>query len=597
MLTGNKTSLVLHSLIAVFAVIAFGAGNGMVAAGQPQYETLPIDERFLLADREIDAKMADDEKNEIRKAIMGKGKVLLQVSSIMRGSPPEALKDDQAKYWFDLWYKEYYFASLTHPEHLSKWPEKRQETLKRMEQMPAGAADVHAHLLSLIRQVMLTIAKGNYHPVARYNAMLFIGQLNSKEVSLIGDKSPPHPFVQGLVDALDEFENPKQIDAVRVAALVGIHRHAVIDRLLGDEDSPLAGLEGRIINLALGLVNAKAAPKGRTQGGHDWMRRRAIEILGALGSVGESGKVVPALQAVLGDDETLVSIRCCAAEALGRLDYPANTTVNVADTAKKMGEVVAHACYDEIRRVEAQQKREEAIQDASGGGSSMGVYRSPTIGAFGAPRLGGGAAFDPLAYRIALTRRHIKHRTLLVKNGLVGEEKEKPIRRPVFDKPEAGSEEADPPEEEKSGILALAKAKDEEYVKTVVEHVDFIIGLADDDSFMDLTSLVAELRKKVQTLEQKCGIVVNVDEMEVEAKEAEGLLENPLENLGGLGGIPSVEPPSKPTDLPPGKAPPKVSPEQPGKTPVPPPGKGPVVPAEKTPVAPSPKAGTPTPKP
>ncbi len=606
MLRGNRTTLYRHGLVILLAGVVIGWSQAGMAQGQPQYAVLPIDEQLQPADSVIDANTPEEDKKKIRAAIQWKGKLQIGIAAIRRGSPPRALDNESNKANFDQWFKGYYFATLTHPEHLSEWPKRRQEFLKRMEQ--TNAPDVHEHLRTLTRQVMLTIVKGNFHPVARYNAMLFLGQLNDTEATLIGQKkSPPIPFTQGLGDAIQEYNDPKQIDAVRVAALVTMLRHARIDRQLVDTPSPLGALRGQMGNLAFSLVKTKEAPDGRSQEGHDWMRRRAIEILGELGNPGGNGEVSSALLAVLNDDQTPISLRCSAAEALAQLKYAAAGTINVAETAKSMGKVAAHACYDEIRRVEAQQEREQTAQDATIGGSTMGgMYGGASSGMFGTPSIGGTTAPDPLAYRIALTRRRVKHRAMSIKKALVGEEKKK--RRPVafagFDKPEAKTDGSTPAEEEEelSGILAVAENDtDREYVRKVAEQVGFIIGQVDDDSFKDLTSLVSEIRKKVREMEQACGIVVNVDEMEVESKEAEGLLDDPLKDLGsGLGGIPSVDP-AMPPDGTTGKTPhgpegkPPVAPAKkdavvpPATTPVTPPVKGPVVPPATTPVAPSPK--------
>jgi len=512
MLRVNRVRVYRCNATILLAVIAIGSGAGTMAQGQARYEVMPVPEVFLKAERKIESGMPREEREDLVKAISTRGTLERQVNNILRGSPPNALQDDpELRRVFDGWYAQYYFAILTHPSHLANWPEKRQKFLKMMAAtMPP---DVHEHLVDLARQTMLTIVKGNFHPVARYNAMLLIGHLNTKEASLIGDKSPPIPHIQGLVDALAEFENPKQIDAVRVAAMVGVLRHVVIDGQLADGARRLVGRPGeeRIVSLMLGLVDAKTLPKGRTQAGHDWMRRRAVEILGALGSIGENGKVVTALQGILGDEKAPVSLRCSAAEAMGRINYPQNTPVKVADVAKSMGAVAAHACYDEIRRVEAQQEREEGDQDpALGGSGTESMYGGPATGAFGT--LDGVDALEPHAYRIALTRRRIKYRTLSVQTGWVGEKKEERPRFPSFSKPKTEGEGTEASAPKKRGILALAKSKeDEDYVQKVATHVDAIIGQADDASFKDLTSLVTEIRKKVQSLEHNCGIVVSVD--------------------------------------------------------------------------------------
>lgn len=640
MIPGNRAILLRSTQTILLACIVIGAGNGMAAQGQARYQVLPVPDVFLKAEGKFEKGMPKAEREALQAAITLKRTYEMKVNNILRGSPPNALENDpETRKDFDGWYAQYYFAILTHPEHLADWPATRQKFLRMMAAtMPE---DVHTHLVDLTRQTMMTIVQGNFHPVARYNAMLLIGQLNTNEYSLIGNKTPPVPYIQGLVDALAEFENPNQIDAVRVAALVGILRHVRIDRQLPDASRRLVGRPGeaRIISLMLSLVNAKVAPDGRSQGGHDWMRRRAIEILGILGSVGANGQVVPALQAVLADDENPISIRCCAAEALGRLNYPANTSVDVAEIAKNMGAVAASACRDEIRRVETELEREELEKNSLGGGGgsymsgggsymgggseamggeseamggpdgiSMGMYDSETSGAFGTPSLDGAGGFDPLAYRVALTRRRIKYRTVAVKTGLMGEPKET-VKKfvPFSAKPEAGTEEAKPPVEEKSGILALARSADDlDYVQKVIKGVNDIIAQVDNPSLKDLSALVADVRERVKSLEDDCGIVVNVDEVEAEAKEAEGLLTNPLDNLGsGLGEMPAVEPVAKPPAAPAGKTPPKGAPKPTGKTVVPPAKKGAVAPTKKAavpppakqPAVPSPKKAAPAAQP
>jgi hypothetical protein len=228
------------------------------------------------------------------------------------------------------------------------------------------------------------------------------------------------------------------------------------------------------------------------------------------------------------------------------------------------------------------------------------------MGPFPAPGFESENAFNPLAYRIDLTRRRIKYRTSLAKKGLVGEEKEAPAGRILVNKPEGGGGAEAPAAEKKSGILAVAKsAEDQQYVEKVARHVDAIMLKADDASFKDLTSLVTEIRRKVQELEEECGIVVNVDEMEIDAKDAADLLENPLDSLGDdLGGMPPAEPPSKPPVAPGKKASGAPAAEgsggpaakAPSKTPAVPPKTETAPTAKKGPVAP-PKKTAPPPQP
>ncbi|MBC8873519.1 MAG: hypothetical protein H8E44_29115, partial [Planctomycetes bacterium] len=570
MSVGNKA--VFWWVSAVAAAVTTGTSSLATAQDQPQYEVLPIYQVFLDAERPFEKGMTLEQRKAIQDVRMKVQGLQMEVDKLLRGSSELSIDDDATKTKIDYWYGQYYFARLTHTEHLSEWPDKRQRFLKSLESTNIPES-VHDYVVDFARRMMLAISQGNYHPVARYNAMLLIGMLNKTEADLIREKRLPVPSIQCMGTMLNEFADAKQIDAVRVAVLVGILRHAETDRKLPAVDRRLVGGPGptRIVDLMVGLANTKDAPQGRSQAGHDWMRRRAIEILGALGNVGENNKVASALAAIVDDDQTPVSLRCSAAEALGQLNYPGNATVNVADIAKKMGAVAAHACLEEIKRVEDQQKREQEERDASGGTVGVAMPSGESTGPFGASSLDSENRPNPLAYRISLTRRRIKYQTSLVKRGLVGEDKKASPKKPPTAKAEPGAEEEIPAKEEKSGILALAKAEDQEYVEKVASHVDAIMRKVDDTSFKDLTSLITEIGTLVDELEKKCDIVVNVDEMEI---EAEGLLEDPLGNLGkGLGGIPSAEPPAKPPVAPTAKTPAAPATKTPSKTPAVPPAK------------------------
>ena len=603
MVQTNQRAILCGTLAVFGMALAIAAGPRAVAQGQAQpqgqskYDVLPVHQIFLLAERAYDKQMSKDERKKIQDAKSLVQKLRLDVGKVLRGSTELSLDDDQTRARFDAWYTRYYFARLTHQEHLDEWPKTRQELLKILTQ-PTVPAKVHDHVVDLTMQVMMTIAKGNYHPVARYNAMLLIGKLNNREAALIGEtKRLPVPSIQALASMLNELENPNQIDAVRVAALVGILRHVRMDRQLPGSNRRLVNGPGekRIVDLMLSLVNAKDPPAGRSREGHDWMRRRAVEILGWLGSVGDNDKVFVALDALVADDAAPVSLRCAAAEALGRLNYPARLSVNVVEMAKKLGALGAYACLKEARRVELQQEREQKEKAAASGVGAYGAgataysggYGGGMPGMFGAPSIGTGDTFDPLAYRIDLTRRRVKYQTLMVKRGLAGPDagkQQRPRMIPLAGTTGASGANAAQPEPQKAGLLALAKSEDDQkYVQKVVKSIDEIIGVADDASFKDITSLITEIRNKVTQLENECGIVAQVDKGPEEGASPEEMLANPLDALGtGLGADLSPSPPEKP----PAGAPAKGGAKPPAKGAGQPPAKGAAAPAPKAPAAP-----------
>ncbi len=343
---------------------------------------------------------------------------------------------------------------------------------------------------------------------------------------------------------------------------MGILRHVEIDRQLaatpGGQRRLAGNAENLIADAMVKLVNEKQTPEGRSQAGHDWMRRRAVEVLGSQGSPGQNNSVVTALDGVLSDINTAVSLRCAAAEALGRLRLPANANLAVADTAKKLASVAVFACKREAQRVDDQEAREakDKLQSMGGAGYAMGGgYMDGGYGAtmpgmmpgmmpetmpgmmpgydmpgmmpgYGASAGKPAKKFNPLGYRILLTRRRIAYEMLLVKRGLLGPDATlKPAR--VVAAPKTGSTApAAPP---KAGLSALAKAADQVAIDDVVSGIDAIIAVVEQTSFNEMKPLIAELRGKVRQLEDKCGIVVELPQEIAPGAGPEGLPANPLE--------------------------------------------------------------------
>lgn len=561
-----------------------------------EYDVMPLPP-WALGDTPQDKKRRND--LDVRK------------ESILRGSEP--FDSQETKDYLQGYYTRYYFPLLTHPKHIGDWPDFRQKFLRTLSvptlQEPP-LLQVHDFLVELTYQAMIPLIRGNYHPAVRCNAMLMLGQLNSQDPLFIGDKKrPPVPRIESMKIMLDELASPKQIDGVKAAALAGILRHVEIDRQLADTPpgSPrrlVGNAETLIADAMLKLVNEKEAPEGRSREGHDWMRRRAVEVLGYLGTPGQNNSVVTALDGVLTDINAPVSLRCSAAEALGRLKFPANANLAVPDTAKKLASVAVFACKQEAKRVEDQEAREAKDKLQGIGGAGYGMGGGYMDGGYGAMMPGGmpgmmpgmmpggmsdmpgmmpgyapssGKApkkFNPLGYRVYLTRRRIAHEMWLVKRGLLGPDAAfKPAAAPTAAAVAAAAKTSAtaPPAPPKAGLSALAKAAaDQELIAEVVRGIDAIIGVVNQSSWNEMKPMVEELRGKVRQMEDKCGIVVEL----------------PQEAVPGVGpaGVPA-----SPLELPP-EIPGLELPAMPGQTPA----EGPAekAPAGK-PAAPAPDAKTP----
>lgn len=455
--------------------------------------------------------------------------------------------DAQQRNELDRWLKLDFFAVMTRRDHLDQWVPRRQDFENRLMKQ-VRTPQMREFVIGITRQVNEAIVRGNFHPVARYNAMLWLGTLNTSDPVMFGTPRPAVPMIEMLRFMLDELANPQQIDPVRVAALVGVGRHVRLDRHLPAGSRRLVGnaAETMIVNAMLGLAEAKEPPEGRSSEAHAWMQRRAIEILGMLGSTGQGNRVVTVLEQTAGDDSLPIAVRCSAADALGQLNYPANIQINAVEIANRLGAIAVLACREEIKRVEDQIARDEARKKRPVGGGGMpygddmyggDMYGGDMLGGgmmgygddmygddmYGGDMYGGGLGGrpgpaakprrkprGPLGYRIDLTRRVVTDQLLQVKRGLTGHENYAT-----------------------EGLAALTAAGNGQAdVNLLVASLNAIIEVAENPDHVTMDELLTELRASVQKMEDDCGILVSLpgDDLDLPV-DPDALLDSPPEGM------------------------------------------------------------------
>jgi hypothetical protein len=214
------------------------------------------------------------------------------------------------------------------------------------------------------------------------------------------------------------------------------------------------------------------------------MQRRAIEILGALGSPGPNGEVAQALDQIVRDEKsTNLRMRCTAADALGRLEFPSSDPgLDLDKTARGLGTITISVCRTHGDRLKDRLQERDmggGYGGASGygyGGAGRGVagpssgypypkgagatsrdggygrggrgsassgypYGPPPRGRKGGTANDGGYGFGATPYGDATSleepeipedpllteaRRAVKHQLGCVKNGLAGAERATP---------------------------------------------------------------------------------------------------------------------------------------------------------------------------
>lgn len=301
------------------------------------------------AERRDANKKTSEAKAERRKAYK-------LVQSVLEGERPVSQYTQALNYWFER----IVFAEMTQSDtgSLQNLPELRTEFFRYYTQAPRLTKTAHDFVVAKTLNDMKYIAENNFHPAVRYHAMLMIGELNGEEaLPVFSPKAPPVPYGPALPVLINNFTDDKQIEAVRVAALLGIQRHAELSG-----SSMGAKERDQIIDVMLATLDA---PQGnRTASGHAWIQRRAIDVLGALGSAGPEGKVAKRLMSILNDNNSSLGLRCSAAVAYGSLNFDAGADPEVAKFAALLGKMVTTECHNRLDWLTSEQeRRKERIQN------------------------------------------------------------------------------------------------------------------------------------------------------------------------------------------------------------------------------------------
>ena len=239
--------------------------------------------------------------------------------------------DKPAQTDFETYYKTFALARWTQLGTLNSLRDYHKDLNNNLKQAKSGA--VHDFLNKLVLDYMTKLAKNDYHPAVRVNAMLTIGDLNSVNSLL---PAQDVPWTDAMPVLLEAVNDPKQIVPVKIAALLGVNRHVA-----AGANSP------QIFNPMLKLVTGPDAAD-YSDVGQVWMRKRAVDILGLLGNLGANNQVPKLLSAYAGDSKAPFFLRLSAAEALGKLKYAGANGLNPVNLAKSLSQLMLDACDTEL---------------------------------------------------------------------------------------------------------------------------------------------------------------------------------------------------------------------------------------------------------
>lgn len=245
--------------------------------------------------------------------------------------------------------RRYYIGDLVQPMESTatdpqQFPNARVEIAKVLAYLSSSdeARRKHDFLRDEVFKASRTIASDEKKSIpARYNALLMIAELNETESQRSGRTiKPAVPYEPARAVLLKAIADG-QPQAIQLAGLLGLQRHARLQAAAGRTDDEAMAFSKKLLAMP-------EPPAGGTADGHQWMQRIAIEILSYSGK----GDQVALLEPIVSDVNRPLVVRCAAAEAIGRLDFAGVNNVNGSALAKGLGQAALAACQQELKSLQ-----------------------------------------------------------------------------------------------------------------------------------------------------------------------------------------------------------------------------------------------------
>jgi hypothetical protein len=298
------------------------------------------------------------------------------------------------------------FAEMTRIESIGNVGKLRSTLLTQIRKAKNPEALAEFNRLALIGAKKLCTE--DYHPAARYNIALIVGDLDQELSSGFGSAAtPPVPLPEALPVLLDFLNDAQMIDAVKVAALVGLQRHARYNL------APPA--QATVSQAMLAILAAREPPSGRSPEGHLWMRRRATDVLGGIAAPGKQNDVLTALQTVLADADEDITLRCTVADAIGHLKFAQDAKIDADNLVGQLGDLAVTVLAEDVAVAEKELKKQES---AAPGFGRTGRGGRPSRGYGGGYDEGGFGFVDETEEEGVFPRRRLAARIRCIRRGL-----------------------------------------------------------------------------------------------------------------------------------------------------------------------------------
>jgi hypothetical protein len=284
------------------------------------------------------------------------------------------------------WYRKYAFPLMASQDLEGDRGKVREDLAKDLNAIKDPK--LHQTLVDIAYEEATKLIEGNFDARVQYVAMLIIGNLNQTE-SDAATRLPAVPLPRALDYMLQKLQDPNAHDALRLAAVIGICRHAQLERQNSQNDLIPAAKEAEIVAAAETLLKQAEPSPGQSLVGLTWWRCRAANLLGAVGAVGTNLSVYNSLSGLVANEETPLSLRCSAAEAIGNLEYTDVTGIDPVVASQQLGSLAASAARAIDAQIKKELEEEKNRKALSRAGGMMGGYGGGMMSGTGMPGMGG----------------------------------------------------------------------------------------------------------------------------------------------------------------------------------------------------------------
>lgn len=418
-------------------------------ATEEAYKTLPIADQYKdVSSDATDRASSNKQRGELMKR---RREMQTAVSNFLKGKSSSANEGSMQQ-----WLSGYVIPAMAQNDDASLADlGKNRKNFFRNYLPKEASAQRRDQVIKLVVPAMEQIAKENFHPACRINAVILLSLLNSREGNRTTGQLPV-PYAPMLGWLTTVVQGDPYPDYLKAPALAGLERQAAVRGAFTNQK--FSAQEATALGDEM-LKVLKMNPETVKDVDPDlvyWMQRRALRTLGFIGNPGENGQYAKAIRDVIVDDDQNMKTRVDAVAAYGMLDFRQQKDQAALNTViPKIGGLLAQSAKNESKYIDDKINDIRVTskfldgKDATADDGSVEESKGPGLGGMadgGSPSGSRSKNNIPEVlpiYQRELVRRRIKHHANVTLVALKGNDRTTPPMPGLEDYADAGTQDAE----------------------------------------------------------------------------------------------------------------------------------------------------------